>query len=176
MADSQTGAAAAPGGKKKIGTITLLLFFGVAVAAFFLPTTIILTVGMLPTAVAALTARSNRGERILTVGAMNFAGCVPFLLPLWSSDHTASHALRILTDLRSPIVMYCGAGIGYLIGWAMAGIVNTVMLQRVIGRLKDIKKRKAELEVRWGAEVTGDIPLNAQGFALEARPGGDRVG
>ena len=169
MAESQQSAAAAPGGKKKIGAASLLFFFGLTVAVVVLPTTIILTVGMLPTIVAAMAARINRRERTLTVGAMNFAGCVPFLLPLWTSDHSVRHALNILMDLRSPIVMYCGAGIGYLIGWAMAGIVNTVMVERVAGRLKDIKNKKAKLEVRWGAEVTGDIPLNAQGFALETK-------
>ena len=158
------------GGGKKIGAVSLVVFFGLMVAVLVLPTTIVLAAGMLPTIVAALVHRAGKRTKILTVGAMNFAGCVPYLLPLWASDHSVSHALIILMDPRSLIVMYCAAGIGYLINWAMAGIVSTVMIQSAAGRLKDVKKKQAELVERWGPEVTGDLPLDAQGFVAETKP------
>ncbi len=166
---SQNDAKAQAGGKKKLGAISLVGFFFVMVAVLVLPTTIVLAVGMLPTMAAMIGSSAGKGSKVLTIGMMNLAGCFPFLLPLWASDHTVGQALSILMDIRSIIVMYCAAGIGYLIDWAMAGIVNTIMVQRASGRLDDVRKRQARLIERWGEEVKGDLPLDSSGFAVNIK-------
>jgi hypothetical protein len=159
----------AKSGGKKLGTIGILGFFGLLAAALFIPTTVLLFIGMLPTIAASLTDRRGKRTKALTVGAMNFAGCVPFLLELWTSDHSIPHAVKLITDPRTVIVIYCAAGIGYLINWAMGGIVATVMIQQAGMRLKDIRKRQGELVERWGPEVTGDLPLDVYGFPIEIK-------
>ena len=155
--------------KKRRGGVhgQILGLFAFITAVVFMPTTIMLFLGMLPTLVAGLVDRSGRGTKALTVGSMNLAGCTPFLLDLWTTGHTAENALSIISDPRTVIVIYCAAGIGYLIDWAMSGIVATIMIQRSGFRLKEIKRRQAELVERWGQEVTGTLPLDAYGFPIE---------
>lgn len=155
--------------KKKIGAKAQLLgVVGVFAGIVFMPTTIVLLMGMLPTVVAAVIDRTGKGTKALTVGAMNLAGCTPFLIDLWTKSHTAEMAVTIITDPRTMIVIYSAAGIGYLINWAMTGIVGTVMVQRGGIRLKDIKKRQEALIERWGREVTGELPLDPYGFPIES--------
>ncbi len=151
----------------------MLSAMGFIAMIVFLPTTIFLFFAMMPTLVASLVDRSGKGTRALTVGAMNLAGSTPFLLELWTGGHTAENALTLISNPRTIIVIYCAAGIGYLIDWAMSGIVATVMIQRSASRLKEIKKRQADLVERWGQEVTGLLPLDAYGFPFEKDDGID---
>lgn len=153
--------------KSKGAGAQLLGLFSLVAAVVFMPTTILLFFGMLPTLVAGLVDRTGKGTKALTVGSMNLAGCTPFLFDLWTKGHTAENALAIISDPRTIIVIYCAAGIGYLIDWAMSGIVATIMIQRSASRLKEIKKRQAALVERWGPEVTGTVPLDAYGFPVE---------
>jgi hypothetical protein len=142
------------------------LFLLVA-AGIFLPTTIFLALAMLPTLVAAIADRSKRKYKALTVGAMNLAGCMPFLISLWTKGQTISGAVNLITNPQTFVVVWMAAAVGYLIDWAMSGIVMTMMMQRSAGRLKEIQKRQAELVQRWGDEVSGDIPLDRYGFRIE---------
>ncbi len=140
---------------------------GFLAAIIFMPTTILLLLGMIPTIVAGVIDRSGKGTKAITVGAMNLAGCTPFLIDLWTTSHTAEQAVTLVSDPRTMVVIYAAAGIGYLISWAMSGIVGTIMVQRGTLRLKEIQKKQDELTVRWGREVTGEIPLDPYGFPLE---------
>ncbi len=155
-------------GRKKGGMKgSLLGVVALFAALIFMPTTIVLLLGMLPTMVAAIVDRSGKGTQAMTVGAMNLAGCAPFLIDLWARGHAIDLAVSLITDPRTIIVIYSAAGIGYLISWAMAGIVGTMMVKRSQSRLKEIKKRRDRLVERWGPEVTGEIPLDAYGFPIE---------
>jgi len=158
-----------PVAKKNKGAGFLIL--GVTVlgsAALFLPTTIILMIGMLPTAAAAFVDKSGKNLKALTVGGMNLAGTMPFLFDLWASDHTMGNAFRLITNPRTIIVIYCAAAIGYMIEWAMTGIVTAILSQRAEMRLRDIKKAQDRLVQKWGPEVTGELPLDESGFPLES--------
>jgi hypothetical protein len=143
---------------------SFLSIFVLIAAIVFMPTTILLFFGMLPTVVAAVIDRTGKGIKALTVGSMNLAGCTPFLLELWTKGHTVDQAVILITDPRAVIVIYCAAGMGYLIDWTMSGIVKIVMVQRSQVRLKEIRKLQEGLIERWGREVVGDLPLDAYGF------------
>lgn len=145
----------------------VLTLAGLAVAVVALPSTVILLVGLLPTMVAVLIDRSKKRTKSLTVGAMNVAGCVPFLIDLWTTANTLENALSVISDPRTIVVIYSAAAIGYLIDWALSGIVATLMVQRAESRRAEIKKRHADLIERWGREVTGEIPLDPYGFPIE---------
>lgn len=147
---------------------TIFLAAGVLLAVVFLPTTLFLSVAMLPTAVAFLTDRLKRKTKAITVGAMNLAGSLPFMLELWMHGHSFDKAFSIVVDLKSMIVVYAAAAVGYLIDWSMTGIVANILVQRGRARKKAIKKRQQELVKRWGVEVTGEVPMDPQGFKLES--------
>jgi len=155
-----------PAGKTTIGG-QLIGLFAVVVAVVFMPTTVMLFFGMIPTAVAAVVDRTRRGTKALTVGSMNLAGCTPYLFELWTKGHTSERALEIMSNPYTIIIIWGTATVGYLIHWSMSGIVRTVLIQRAEFRLKDIAKRQADLVTRWGPEVTGDLVLDPHGFPLE---------
>lgn len=146
--------------------LQIMMIFALLSAILFMPTTILILFGMLPTVVAALIDRRG-GTRAITVGSLNLAGCVPFLLDLWTKSHTTDYAVSLITDPRTIIVMYAAAGIGYLIDWALSGMVATIMIQRATMRVKAIRARQEEMVVRWGREVTGEMPLDTEGFPLD---------
>lgn len=157
--------------KKKLPVLGIAGFIA---AVIFMPTTILLFFGMLPTVAAGFIDRSGKGIKALTVGAMNLAGCTPFLLELWTGGHTADLSLEIISDPRTIIVIYCAAAMGYLVDWAVSGIVKSLLLQKAKSRTKEIKDRQSYLVKRWGREVTGELPLDAFGFPIAGAVVSDR--
>ena len=145
----------------------LLVTVGAIAAIVFLPTTIILFVGMIPTLVAVLVDRTAEQVRGMTVGAMNLAGCMPFVMDLWTSGHTPERAVEIVFQPLPIVVMYSAAGFGYLVEWAMTGIVVTFLEQKAAHRLRSIAAQQESLIGRWGREVSGEMPLDPNGFPLE---------
>lgn len=146
----------------------IVLIFSLLAAVAALPTTVMLFLGMLPTMVCLFIDRTAEKTRVLTVGAMNAAGCSPFIVQLWTTHNTFENSMSITTDPRTVIVMYCAAGVGYMLDWAISGIVATIMVQRAQHRIGLIQKKQEEMVERWGREVTGEIPVDAYGFALES--------
>ena len=145
----------------------LLLIFGVLLGAVFLPSTFLLAIGMVPTPFSLFVDRTKGKSKVITVGSMNLAGCSPFLFELWTIDHSFPKAFEIISDPFAVIVMWSAAAVGYIINWAMTGIVSVYLFQRGQSRQKAIVKRQEELIERWGKEVTGDLPLDPEGFPVE---------
>ncbi len=152
---------------KKRGHGRLFSSLAFIMAVIFFPTTLVLSFGLLPTPAAGLISRDKKKSRVITVGAMNMAGCMPFLLDLWKNGNSLSYALEILSTPSSIIVMYAAAGVGYLIDWAMTGLVAVMLFERGKARKKEILKQQKELIERWGKGVTGELALDAEGFPVE---------
>lgn len=153
--------------KKPLGVKgQVILICTVITALLFLPTTILLLIGMFPTFVAALVDRTREKVLGMTVGSMNLAGCTPFVIELWSGEHTSERSIEIAANPLSIVVMYSAACLGYMLEWSMTGIVATIMTQKALARLRSIDERQASLIERWGREVTGEIPLDPYGFPL----------
>lgn len=150
--------------KKKI-LIGILALTG----AVFLPTTIIIVFGMMPTIASFAMDRTIGKNRTICVGVMNFAGCFPFLLDLWTEfgAHDVEHALAIIANAKTIIVIYMLAAGGYAIDLAVTGITSSVITQHSESRLKSIKKRQADMVEQWGDKVTGKYRLDDYGFPVE---------
>ena len=97
---------------------------------------------------------------------MNLAGCMPFLLELWTTDRTLDRAFSIILNPMAIIVIYSAAVVGYLIDWALSIMVASFLYDRGVSRKAAIEKRQQELIERWGREVTGSLPLDEQGFPI----------
>ena len=76
----------------------ILLVFVFLTAIVFMPSTIILIFGMMPTIVVAFFDTAKKKTRAITIGAMNITGCTPFLIHLWGIGHDIDNAVIILTD------------------------------------------------------------------------------
>lgn len=162
--------------KKKMGWRgQLLMIAGVLTAAVFLPSTFLLLIGMIPTPFAVFVDKTRGKNKVLTVGAMNLAGCSPFLFELWITDHSFTKSAEIVTDPFAIVVMWSAAAVGYIINWAMTGLVTATLYQRGQARQKAIQKRQKELVERWGQEVTGNIPLDPHGFPVQQESAGPAV-
>ena len=154
--------------KKSAYLIQLLIVLSVISSVLFSALSILLAVGMLPTLVAFVVDKTKGKARAMTIGFMNFAGCCPFLMEIYNQGNNIETAIDRITDPETIVIIYCAAGVGYLIDWAMTGIVSSIIVQKEKKRLKDIEKLKSELIERWGVEVTGTIPLDEYGFSIEA--------
>jgi len=84
-------------------------------------------------------------------------------------QHNFESAVHLVSDPFNIIMMYGAAVIGYLIEWTLAGFVAGMMVAKGRKRLEEIKKIQEELIVRWGKEVSGDIPLDIHGFPVEVK-------
>jgi hypothetical protein len=144
----------------------LLLVLVVIGAIVFLPTTILIMVGMLPSVVAILFSIRGSVARGYSVAATNFVGCFVFLLELWSTGNTFERSVDILLDPLTIVLMYGAAGFGYVLDWALSGLVANLVQQRGKTRLVNIRQRQQDLIEQWGRKVTGDIPLDEDGFPV----------
>ena len=154
--------------KKKMGRRgQTILVFSVLMAVVFMQTTLLFAVSMLPTAVSSLVDRTGRGTLVITVGAMNLAGCSPFMFNLWLKGHTLELALDTIADPKALAVIYASAAMGYLLNWGVSGVVESIMTRQGQMRLKEIKRRQKELVDVWGEEVTGEVRLDMYGFAVK---------
>lgn len=118
-----------------------------------LSSVMILIFGMLPTLVAYIVGRSPRNYSMYCVGGMNLSGVFPYLLDLWTGNDDFNAAIDILTDVFSLLVMYSGAGFGWMLFMAippLVGAVMTVMSERRLAHLKDSQKNIIK---EWGEDV-----------------------
>lgn len=154
--------------KKKLGLQGQILLIGSLITAVvFSSMSILLFIGMIPTIVSGLVDRSKYRLRTWTVGAMNFAGCAPFMLEVWRKGATIELSLNYITQPRTIVVMFSAAAMGYVIDWAITSLVASFMVQRGKSRAKEIDRQQKELIQRWGPEITGTIPLDEFGFPKE---------
>lgn len=151
----------------------ILLIALIMTGVLFVAQAVILVIGMIPTIVAAIVDRTEGRMRAMTIGAINFAGCAPFMIEIFKKGNNVETAMTYVLEPRTIVVIYFAAGMGYLIDWAMTGIVSSMMVQKAKTRLKEIQKLQKDLTDRWGMEVTGTIPLDEFGFPRDnfgARP------
>lgn len=144
----------------------ILLIMGLVCALVFKSTSAILLFAMIPTIVAFIIDPSPQKTKALTVGAMNFAGAMPYLLKLWTYEgiNSMQNAIEIIANPKAIALVYLMAAAGYAIEVAVGGIVSTVLLKQGQARLKALEKRLDDMEERWGEEVTGDYDLDEYGF------------
>lgn len=153
--------------KKKDGKKQIFLIVGLLMGVIFLPTAILLAVGMLPTPMSVLVDKTKQQAKLIAIGSMNLAGCSPFVVELWKHGNSFEKSFSLLMEPMTLVVMYGLAAAGYVINWAVTGMVAQAMQQRGMIRQKDIIARQAELVERWGQKVTGEIKLNSEGFPFD---------
>ena len=142
------------------------------VGMIFLPTTVFLIFGMLPTLAVFAADRTVGRNKTICIGAMNFAGCFPFLLEFWTDfgQQTVDNALRLIGQSETIIVIYLLAAGGYAINKAVTGITVSIIIRRNETRLEKIKKEQEKLVKRWGEKVTGKYALDDYGFPVKPIP------
>lgn len=141
--------------KKKGGLLTLILLI-IPAALIVLPTTILFGVGMIPTIVAYIVDRDPEKSAPITVGGLNFCGCMPFAIDLWRHQHTISAAGKVFADPLAWLVMYGAAAVGWGLYYGIPPLVAGVEVSRSESRLDVLKQKKVALVQEWGPDVAGD--------------------
>lgn len=134
-------------------TIMFVLIAGGAV--LFLPSVLLLVIGMTPTLAAMLTDRRREKYATLCVGCMNFTGVLPFLVELWTQDHSYDNAFRMIGDPFTWLVMFGAAAIGWAIYFVAPGIVGMFIAMRADQRVERLRRRQRDLVEEWGPGVAG---------------------
>ena len=148
----------------------------VGLIAVSLPTVMVFSFGMLPSIVAWIVDRSEQKHSTFCVGGMNFCGVFPYLLKLWSGDHSIAHASEILTNVYSLVLIFGSAGFGWLLFISIPPVVAAflnVIAQHRIALLRATQRRIIE---EWGESVakplegaTAAKPKQKAGAAGQAR-------
>jgi hypothetical protein len=142
------------GSSNGIVTVLLILF---PAGLIFLPSTILLALGMIPTAVAYVVDRDPDKTAPMTVGGLNFAGVVTFLISLWQAGHTMAALSKVLTDPFAWLVMYGAAGLGWSIYYGVPPAVVGWVVLRAEARIAQRIEEQRELVALWGTEVDGIV-------------------
>lgn len=151
--------------RKNVGwKAQILLILLILLCVLFSSVAVLMIVGMIPTVVALIVDRTEGRMRAVTVGAINFAGCAPFMIEVFKRGNNLELAINYIVQPRTIVVMYFAAAIGYVLDWALTGIVSSIMVQKHKRRLVAINEEKQQLIERWGEEVSGTIPLDEYGF------------
>lgn len=137
----------------KTALLTLILLLPLAL--IFLPTTLLLAIGMLPTVVAVIIDREPEKYAAITVAPLNFCGVLPWLIKLWRGHHTMADALASLSDPLTLMIMLGAAGAGWLLYYGIPPVVAAVITQRNNTEIKRMREHQAKLVAEWGAEVAG---------------------
>jgi hypothetical protein len=138
------------------GIFTMLLIM-LPVGLIFLPSTILLAAGMIPTAVAYVVDRDPDKTAPMTVGGLNLAGVVTFLISLWQAGHTMAALSKVLTDPFAWLVMYGAAGLGWSLYYGIPPAVAGWITLRAESRISRITEEQQELVALWGSEVNGIV-------------------
>lgn len=155
MAKDKKTKAKDPAGKKtRTAGLLLSLVMGLG-AVIFLPTTMVIAIGIIPTFVALFVDNSQEKLMGVTIGAMNIAGIIPGIITLWQKGHTVAHALDVIASPIQLLFMYGAAGVGFLVYVNVPTLLRSLNRKRGNERLKNIKQKQDEMIEEWGDQIIG---------------------
>ncbi len=130
-------------------------------AGVLLPSLTLLLLGMLPTLAAAVAERARDRHLAVTVGLINFCGCVPLLMELWSLGQSFSVIGTVVRDTYGWLIAYSAAGLGWLIYLMMPPFVGAYYKVVTEAHLKVLQRTQRKLVEIWGEEIA-ETPNPAQ--------------
>ena len=120
--------AANPGGRRLWRTLSIIVLL-LPAAAVLLPTTLVLTVCMMPTLAAWLVDRQPGRALATSVCLLNLAGSLPGVIEVWTAGHDV----------------------------AAAQVLRAHHARSTARRIRQLQKKQEALEKDWGPEVAADV-------------------
>ena len=128
--------------------VVLVLF-----TAFSLPSLIVFAVGLLPTGVAYIIDSNEQKAGTFCVGGMNLCGVFPYVMKLWTDNHSVTAATDIVSDVFTLLIMYAAAGFGWMIFIAIPPVVASFLSVMAQSRVKVLRAAQQDIMEEWGPEV-----------------------
>ncbi len=134
----------------------LLLIVFAPLIAVLLPTCLLLSLGLLPTAVVYLKDKTKEKSFTITVGLLNLCGVLPMLGELWSRGQAMQVATEMVVDPLFWMLSFGTAGFGWLIFMGMPPLIAAYYNMASDSRIETVLQKQRALVEVWGEEVTGD--------------------
>ena len=143
-----------PPATRGMPVLTMLLLFPLFIAAIlFLPTSVLIAVGMLPTITCLLIDRDAQRYTTITVGLMNMAGLIPYLVKLWMLGQSMEHAVDIISDPRSWLMIYGAATFGWFILFSVPPLLQAFLNQKTKLKIASLDHKQAAMIKEWGEDL-----------------------
>lgn len=139
-----------------IGTVLAIM------AVIMLPTTIVIMVGLVPSAVAFFVDSSREKLLGTTVLSLNVAGVLPAVLRLWKTGHHMENAISLISQPSVLIMVLIPSGMGWLLYIYMPQIASKLVRKRAESRIRSLEKQQKELIEQWSVAVTNGVPINPE--------------
>ncbi len=145
--------------KKKSGKKFILLMIVVGALVPVIAPTLVVCLGLLPTLVALFFDTDEEKSAVATVGFLNVAGVVPFLIDLWSRDQTMEASIAIVRQPVTWLVMFGAAGIGQLMLYTIPPAMSMLTVARLEARIRTLHEGLEQLKAIWGPDVATNKPI-----------------
>lgn len=149
--------------KPRVGSTATWLICGLIVLGFY-QSIVLIVIGMAPTVAAFSIDRSPQRNQAKTVGYLNFAGCLPWVIEYWLVGGGFQKVFDIVGDPFTLFVMYSAAACGWLMYFAIRPVVGSYLVVAADLKERQLRRRQTELVEDWGEEVR----KNADGDGDEA--------
>ena len=150
--EEQTG----PGAGLPIWAKLLLLIIAAPLIAVLLPTTMLLCLGLIPTAAVYLQDKTREKSFTITVGLLNLCGVLPSIGELWSRGQAMQVATETVVDPLFWLMAFGAAAMGWLIFSGMPPLIAAYYTMASEARVRNVIQKQQALVEMWGEEVRGD--------------------
>ena len=145
-----------PGGRRLWRVLSVLVLL-LPAAAVLLPTTLVLTVCMMPTLAAWLADRQPGRALATSVCLLNLAGSLPGVIEVWNQGHDVAAAQWVLSGPVTWLSAYGAAAVGWLLFLVLPPVLRAHHARSTARRIRQLQKRQEALEKDWGPEVAADV-------------------
>lgn len=146
----------APASKHGTRTLVIMVTAGMVTAAwiaFALPAFLVSVVGLLPTVVSLATDRTPGLRASWCVAVTNIAGLLPIIAKSFMGDNDLAAATELLVDPINWLVMYVGAGMGWVLLWIGPVIAEVFVTQKEGSEARRLQEDQKKLIAEWGRKV-----------------------
>ena len=164
MSNDSANAAGHASIKPWVVVIPLLL-----IGLVFLPSAVVMGVGMIPTLVARVVVTSPGKRLSVTVGGFNLIGSLYFLHRIWAAGQGMEDIRPTLGDSFGWLCALLGAGIGWVVFGFMPAIIGKIAETQSALRMRNVTKEQERLIEEWGEAVRGAYGVQV----VEKEEGGD---
>ena len=121
--------------------------------AFALPAFLVSLVGLLPTVISVVTDRTPGHRATWCVATTNIAGMLPIIAKSFKGDNDMAAAIELLVDPINWLVMYVGAGMGWVLLWIGPAIAEVFVTQKAASEARSLQENQQKLIAEWGRKV-----------------------
>ena len=135
------------------GTVTLFIIVGMMAIVFIKSSFLFLLIAVIPSFAAYYGDLSEHRKYYQSVIACNIAGLSSYLAQLIASGNTWNAFENMATDMKTWLVIYSFAGLGYLLVWLCPQIAELIIELSQRSKIMRLEAMHKRLVYEWGPEI-----------------------